>query len=102
MKTKISAWLVGAALALTGFTIKPAMADEWNKETRLQISEPLEIPGQVLAPGTYIFKLADSSSDRQIVQVFSEDGNGNQKFVTTIFAIAAYTVNTPDKPIITL
>jgi hypothetical protein len=91
-----------AALALLGSTITPAMADEWNKETRLEVTQPLEIPGKVLTPGTYIFKLADSDADRKIVEVFSEDANGKQTFVTTILAISAYSVDTPDKPIIRL
>src|SRR6266478_5435902 len=85
-----------------GSAITPAMADEWNKETRLEISGPLEIPGKVLAPGTYIFKLADSQSDRNIVEIFSEDANGRQKLVTTVLAFSAYSVKTPDKPIIGL
>jgi hypothetical protein len=101
MKTKFSTWWVGAALALIGSTITPAMADEWNKETRLEIKEPLEIPGKVLVPGTYIFRLA-SSTDRNIVQVFSEDEDGKQKFVTTIFAVSAYRMYTPDRPVIEL
>jgi hypothetical protein len=29
--------------------------------------------GQVLDAGTYVFKLADSASDRNIVQVFSKN-----------------------------
>src|ERR1700733_8354118 len=36
---------------------------------------PVEIPGQVLDGGTYVFKVADSSADRNVVQVFSEDEN---------------------------
>src|SRR6266567_4358790 len=102
MKIRLSTWWLGAALALTGSTIMPAMADQWNKETRLEAKEPLEIPGKVLAPGTYIFKLADSPSDRNIVEVFSEDANDKQKLVTTILAISAYRMETPEKPIIRL
>src|SRR5271154_1389677 len=102
MKVKFGTWSLSVALALLGLTITPAMADEWNKETRLEVKEPLEIPGRVLTPGTYIFKLADSDADRKIVEVFSEDANGKQTFVTTILAISAYTVDTPDKPIIRL
>jgi len=101
MKTKFLAWLVGAALALIGSAITPAMADEWNKETRLEIKEPLEIPGKVLTPGTYIFRLANSTH-RNIVQVFSEDEDGKQQFVATIFAVSAYTVDTPDRSVIEL
>jgi hypothetical protein len=101
MKIKFSAWLVGAVLALIGSSITPAMADEWNKETRLEIKEPLEIPGKVLSPGTYIFRLANST-DRNVVQVFSEDADGKQKFVTTIFAVSAYRMDISDKPMIGL
>jgi hypothetical protein len=36
---------------------------------------PVEIPGQVLGAGTYVFKLADSRSDGNIVQVFSKNEN---------------------------
>jgi hypothetical protein len=102
MKIKFGAWFLSAAAVFMGSTMTPAMADEWNKETRLEINEPLEIPGRVLSPGTYIFKLLDSNSDRNVVEVFSEDSSGKQKFVTTVFAISAYKMETPDKPIIGL
>src|SRR5260370_26956884 len=82
IKIKFGAWFLSAAAVLIGSTMTPAMADEWNKETRLEINEPLEIPGRVLSPGTYIFKLLDSNSDRNVVEVFSEDSSGKQKFVT--------------------
>jgi len=94
-------WL-SAALALISSVITPAMADEWNKETRLEFSEPLEVPGKILAPGTYVFKLADSPSDRKIVEIFSMDASGRETFVTTVLAISAYSVDTPDKPMIAL
>jgi hypothetical protein len=102
MKIKFGAWFLSAAAVLIGSTMTPAMADEWNKETRLEINEPLEIPGRVLSPGTYIFKLLDSNSDQNVVEVFSEDSSGNQKFVTTVLTISAYKTETPDKPIIAL
>lgn len=102
MKIRLSAWWLGVALALVGSTITPAMADQWNKETRLEVKEPLEIPGKVLAPGTYIFKLADGLSDRNIVEVFSEDARGRQNLVTTILAIPSYRMDTPERPVIRL
>ena len=102
MKINLRAWCLGAALALMGSTVIPARADQWNKETRLEINEPLEIPGKVLTPGTYIFQLADNQSDRNIVQVWSVDGGGRRKFVTTFFAISDYDMETPDKTIIRL
>lgn len=99
---KVCTWYLGAALALIGSTVTPANADDWNKETRLNVTEALEIPGAVLAPGKYIFKLADNQADRKIVEVFSEDAKGRQKLVTTVLAISAYRMDTPDKSIIGL
>jgi hypothetical protein len=50
-----------------------AGADEWNQKTKMTFTQPVELPGRVLPPGTYWFVLLNSDSDRDIVQVFSED-----------------------------
>jgi hypothetical protein len=63
--------LVG--LGYLGGMISPATADESDQKTTFSFSGPVEIPGQVLQAGTYVFKLADSGADRDIVQVFSKD-----------------------------
>ena len=102
MKIKISRWWLGAALGLMTAAIQPAIADEWNKETRISINVPLEIPGKVLTPGTYVFKLLDSPSSRDVVEIYSEDANGNQTLVTTTFVVPAYRLDAPDKPVINL
>src|SRR5580692_11176965 len=73
--------LLGAALA-TG-----ARADEWNKKTVMTFSQPVEIPGQILPAGTYTFVLADSPSDRYIVQIFNADGS---QIIATVLAINNY------------
>jgi hypothetical protein len=64
-----------------------ARADEWNKETVLTFSAPVAVPGKTLPAGKYIFKLADSDSDRNIVEVFTEDDG---ELLETILAIPAY------------
>jgi hypothetical protein len=46
-------------------------ADDWGKKTIVTFDQDVEIPGQVLPAGTYVFKLFRSSSDRFIVQVWS-------------------------------
>jgi hypothetical protein len=94
-----AAWL-SASLALMSAMTAPAFADEWNKETKFEFSAPVEVPGKVLTPGKYVFKLADSESDRNVVEIFSEDASGTQNLVTTILTIPDYRENTPDKPII--
>ena len=100
MNIRFNALWLGASLALMGSMVAPAIADEWNKETKLEFSKPVQVPGKVLEAGKYVFKLADSDSDRNIVQIYSEDASGDQKFVTTILAIPAYRVVTPDQPIV--
>ena len=54
--------------------LPPGMrADFGNERTSVTFSAPVEIPGQVLPAGTYIFQLADSISDRRIVQIWNKD-----------------------------
>ena len=63
--------LCGAALcAVLGTAIK---ADDWNKMTVVTFRESVEIPGQVLPAGTYVFKLFDSQANRNLVQVWNAD-----------------------------
>lgn len=50
-----------------------AQAQRIDNKTVLTFSQPVEIPGHVLPAGTYTFKLADSLTDRHIVQVFNAD-----------------------------
>jgi hypothetical protein len=75
-----------------------AKADEWNKETVLTFSEQVEIPGQVLPAGTYIFKLLDSQSERDIVQVFTED---QKHLLATVMAIPDFRQEPTDKTVMT-
>jgi hypothetical protein len=89
-----------AAIGLAASSLVPvaARADEWNKETILQFSAPVEVPGRVLPAGKYVFKLADSNSNRDIVQIF----NGNQsRLITTILGIPDYRLEPTAKTDIT-
>jgi hypothetical protein len=36
-------------------------------------SEPIQIPGEVLPAGTYLFRLADGDSGQHVVQIFNAD-----------------------------
>ena len=73
------------------------MADDWNKRIEFQFSAPVEIPGNVLTPGKYVFQLADSQWDRSIVEVFSQDSNGKESLVTTIFSALAFSHLEPSR-----
>src|SRR5579872_5082752 len=102
MTINCSRFLLTATLALIGFSLKTATADEWDKQMVLRFREPVQIPGKVLQPGKYVFRLADSDSNRNIVQIFSVDERGRQDFVSTILAVPDFRLETPDKPIVQL
>ena len=65
---------VGLIVAFTLFFELAAHADEFDQATTITFSEPMQIPGQVLPEGTYVFKLANRDSDLNTVQVFNADG----------------------------
>jgi LPXTG-motif cell wall-anchored protein len=78
-----------------------ANADEWNRKTKVSFDQPVEIPGvgaQILPAGTYIFKLLDSLSDRNIVQIFNEK---QDHVFATILAIPNYRLQATDKTVMT-
>jgi hypothetical protein len=87
--------------ALCVFIVPGATADEWNKETVITFSGPVEVPGvgeHNLPAGTYVFKILNSQSDRHIVQIFSQD---KTHLYTTILAIPNYRLKATDKTVIT-
>lgn len=90
--------LLLAGVGFLGGMIPRANADEWNQKTVFTFSGPVEIPGQVLPAGTYVFKLMDSESDRDIVQVFSGD---EKHLYGTFLAIPDYRVQPAGQTIIT-
>ena len=87
-------------LSLVALAFSPGVkADDWNKETKVTFSQPIEIPGGIVLPaGTYIFKLMDSSSNRHIVQIFNLD---RSHIYATILAIPNWRLRTTDKTVMT-
>lgn len=66
--------LAVAGLGLLGTSLVPkAHADAWDKKTVVTINEPVIAGNKVLNPGTYVWKLLNSPSDRHIVQIFDKD-----------------------------
>jgi hypothetical protein len=101
MNNKLHAVCVGGILALTSFLAQPAHADEWNKRTEFQFSAPVAIPGMVLLPGKYVFQLLDLDTERNVVQVFSEDSKGHDALLETLIASPEYAPNIPSKATVT-
>ncbi len=73
------------------------MADEWNKATQLTFNEPVEVPGMVLAPGTYWFTLADNDSDRNVVEIWNAD---RTHLIKIILAIPDYRLKPTGKTVV--
>jgi len=81
-------------VAATAMTFAPGASAQslagWDKKTRVTFSGPVEIPGthvkgmDTLPAGTYTFRLLNSSTNRHIVQIQSED---QSKTYATILAI---------------
>jgi hypothetical protein len=76
-----------------------ARADEENETTKITFSEPIEIPGQVLPAGSYIFERADDNDMRELVHVFNAD---HTVLYATLQTIPVDRMNPTGKPSVTL
>ena len=88
-RIQISTALLAAALGVVAVAPKAA-ADEYNKKVVATFSEAVEVPGGItLQPGTYVFKLQDSQSDRHIVLIQNQRENHTfaQVFATNAFRV---------------
>jgi hypothetical protein len=73
-----------AALVLALSLVPGTRADDWNKKTVVNFNQDVEIPGQILPAGTYVFKLFPSRGDRSLVQVWTAD---EQYLIATLITI---------------
>jgi hypothetical protein len=74
-----------AFVAVVGMAgIGTAAADQWDKKTVITTDEVMQLPNMMLQPGTYVIKLADSESNRHVVQFFDKD---EKHLITTVLAI---------------
>jgi len=89
--------LIAAASAMV-LTVPSANADTFNKKTKLTFSQPIRVPGATLAAGSYVFKLVDSQSNRNIIQIMNVREN---KLYSTVLAIPDYRLNPSSHTIMT-
>ncbi len=78
--------VMGVGLFGSSFVTK-AHADSWDKKTIVTVNESIIAGNKVLAPGTYVWRLMDSPSNRHIVQIFDQD---QKHLEATILAIPNY------------
>ena len=88
---------VCCAAMLTVLAAPGVRADQWNKKTILTFSAPVQIPGVSLPAGSYVFKLADLSGNRHVVQVFDKD---EKKIFATLLAIPNERLEAKDDPVV--
>jgi LPXTG-motif cell wall-anchored protein len=81
-------------IGLAGSGVFQARADQWDRKSILTVNQTIQVTDTVLQPGKYVFKLADSSSNRNIVQIFNSD---QSHIITTVMAIPARRVQPTDK-----
>jgi hypothetical protein len=66
---------LGLLIAFGVFFELTAHADETNELTKITFSAPIQIPGQVLPAGTYIFQQAEPNDDLNLIHIFNADGS---------------------------
>jgi hypothetical protein len=74
-------------IGLAATAVVPAQADQWDKKTILTVDQPIQVTETLLEPGQYVLKLANSDSDRHIVQIFNSD---QTRIIDTVLAIPNY------------
>ena len=85
--TRVSKLIAVAALALAlalAFVLgsaSPLKAETPGQKAFVTFDRPVEVPGKVLPPGTYVFKSLDNN---ELVQVFSGD---EKQLYTTVVVI---------------
>jgi len=92
---------MAAAAACAGLMLAPAVATgqtPTDRNTKVTFSGPVSIPGKTLPAGTYTFKVADSPTNRHIVQVFDKD---DMQLIATLMAVPAEKMEAEGDPVIT-
>jgi hypothetical protein len=83
---------------LAGLFAPASMAQTWDKKTRITAAKPWALPNNVVLPaGTYVMRLYDSASNRQIVEVWNAD---ETKIQTRLIGIPAYRLTPSDNTVL--
>ena len=74
MRVSKVSMLAGFMIAFTLIFELAAHADEANQMTKFTFSQPVQVPGRVLAAGTYEFELANTGSSLNVVRILNATG----------------------------
>src|SRR5579862_8719476 len=82
------------AMSLMSSAFVPSLeASETDLKTIITISQPVAVEGTILPAGQYVLRLLDTSSRRDIVAIFNDEG----RLITTVIAMHAYRIQPTDK-----
>jgi hypothetical protein len=79
--TKAILLVLGGILVIGVLTIQ---AQRIDKKTTITFSHPVQVPGQTLPAGTYVFTISESSGIRNIVGIWDKD---HTTLITKVIAI---------------
>jgi hypothetical protein len=74
MRVSKVSMLAGFMIAFTLIFELAAHADEANQRTKFTFSQPVQVPGRVLAAGTYEFELANTGSGPNVIEILNATG----------------------------
>jgi hypothetical protein len=72
-------------------------AGDYNEKTIVSFAAPVEIPGHSLPAGTYVFKILDTSTENNVMQVFDAT---ESHLIATFLAIPDYAPSAAQKTVI--
>lgn len=76
ISTSVLVVLVGAASGANAFTS--------DKRTYFTFNQPVALPGVTLPAGTYMFRLADDTTSRKVIQVANKEGTESYAMLHTM------------------
>jgi hypothetical protein len=76
--------IAGLIIAFALFFELAAHADAEDQATKITFSQPIQIPGQVLPAGTYLFKLVNADTGQDMVQISNANGTALYATLQTI------------------
>jgi hypothetical protein len=101
MSRRTLAGVIAGMLFAIGGVVSHAYGSEMAEGTMITFAQPVEIPGQVLGPGSYYFVRIDhgNSPDVNLIQIFNSD---QTKLLATIQTVTAERrIDTSGKTVLT-
>ena len=97
MKSIKALGLVSSVVAFCALS-SPLQAYSWDETTYFTFAAPVKVPGTTLPAGTYVFRLADSYTNRDIVQIMNPE---QTKVYATVVAVPVYRQQPTNRTVIT-